>query len=155
MFVCICTIWFIWWNYTARLRKFRKSGVLDFAWKQFKAFWTCLNISLNCFLKCLCTFLWICFENVFERPFEKQLKICLKNCFEIVWKFQNVFKKVSKHIEMLENFKHWQLNNLQLLSLRTSHWGNGNDCRFRHPQGTEKQKIKKRASSALRENFNF
>ena len=113
MFVCICIVWFIWWIYTASLRKFSKFGF----WKLFSKFGFCLKtiqnvlnlflkISLNCFLtlslyisltliwKCLWTVLWKIFENVFQKLFE----ICSKTF--------KTFQNVSKHFEiMLENFQ--------------------------------------------------
>ena len=142
MFVCICTIWFIWWIYTASLRKFSKFGV----WQMFSKFGLCLKtiqnvlnlfeqffelfflkmslyISLNLFWKCLWTFCW---------------KITWKRVWKLLDNFQNVFKEVSKQFGMIEKIKDWQMNNLQLLSVGTRHWGN--DCRLRHPQITEKRK---------------
>ena len=59
--------------------------------------------------------------------FQSRFEICL-----------NIFKTFSKKLNNAwKKFKHWQLNNSQLLSLATSHWGN--DCCFRHSQATEKK----------------
>ena len=108
MFVCIRIVWFIWWIYTASLRKFSKFGF----WKLFSKFGFCLKtiqnvlnlflkISLNCFLtlslyisltliwKCLWTVLW------------KYLKTCFKNCLKFVRKPSKRFQNASKHFEIM------------------------------------------------------
>ena len=128
MFVCICIVWFIWWIYTACLRKFSKFGF----WKLFSKFGFCLKtiqnvlnlflkISLNCF-----------FDTVFVHFFDFDLKLSLNSPLKNIWKrvskivwnlfenLQNVFKtfqNISK--SCLKNFKHWEVNNLQLLDQLT------------------------------------
>ena len=131
MFVCIRIVWFIWWIYTASLRKFSKFGF----WKLFSksgfglkiiqnVLHLFLKISLNCFLtlslyisltliwKCLWTVLWKIFENVFQKLFE----ICSKT-FKTFSKRFKTFQNISK--SCLKNFKHWEVNNLQLLDQLT------------------------------------
>ena len=101
------------------------SASLDFAWKQFKTFWICfwkfhwtvflklsLYISLTLIWKCLWTVIGKIFENVFQKLFE----ICSKTFKTFSKRFQNV----SKHFEIMSKiFKHWGVNNLQLLDQLT------------------------------------